>query len=208
MPQDHSLTLLVTDLVGILVFAISGGLAAVQRSFDIFGVVVLAVITGLGGGYIRDVSIGAVPPAALSDWRYLVAAIVGGIVVFFFHGAVSRLEISMTLFDAVGTALFAAAGAIKALDYGLSPLPAAFMGLVTGVGGGIMRDVLSGQVPHVLRPGQLYAIPAAAGSCVTAFGANLGMPHVTAEIAGAAVCAGWRLIAIRRNWQAPIPFAK
>ncbi len=202
------MTLLLTDLVGILVFAISGGFAAVQRSFDIFGVLVLAVITGLGGGFIRDISIGAVPPAALSDWRYLAAAILGGLLVFFFHGIVRKLDRALTLFDAVGTALFAAAGAIKALDYGLSPLPAALMGLVTGVGGGIMRDVLSGQVPFVLRPGQLYAIPAAAGSCVTAFGARLGMSHPGAEIAGAAICAAWRLIAIRRNWQAPTPASR
>ncbi|MEI5673885.1 MULTISPECIES: trimeric intracellular cation channel family protein [Nocardioides] len=197
-------TLVVLDLVGIFVFAISGALVAVRKDLDVFGVLVLAGTTGLGGGFLRDVLIDATPPAALADWRYLLVPLGAGLLVFRFHPTLGRLERTVNVFDAFGLALFCVAGALKALDYGLSPLPAALMGMVTGIGGGMLRDLLAGRVPVVFR-GELYAIPALAGAMVAVLGTRAELPEVLVTIAGASVCLVWRLLAIWRNWQAPMP---
>ena len=197
-------TVVTLDLVGIFVFAISGGLVAVRKDLDIFGVLVLAGTTGLGGGFLRDVLIGAAPPAALADWRYLMVPVGAGLLTFAFHPAVGRMERTIIVFDAFGLALFCVAGALKALDYGLGPVPAALMGMVTGIGGGMVRDVLAGRVPVIFR-GELYATPALAGAAVAVVGQQLGLPVVLLTVAGAGVCLTWRLLAIWRNWQAPMP---
>ena len=148
---DSSTTLIVLDLVGIFVFAIAGGLVAVRKGLDVFGVLVLAGTTGLGGGFLRDVLIGAAPPAALEDWRYLVVPVVAGLLAFLYHPALGRMERSINVLDAFGLGLFCVTGALKAMDYGLGPVPSALMGMVTGIGGGMIRDVLAGRVPAVFR---------------------------------------------------------
>ena len=205
MGSDQSLTLVVVDLVGIFVFAISGALVAVRKDLDVLGVLVLAATTGLGGGFIRDVLIGATPPAALADWRYLLVPVGGGLLTFFYHPTLGRMERLVDVFDALGLGLFVAAGASKAMDYGLGPLPATLMGLATGVGGGVVRDVLAGRVPIILRRGTLYAVPAAAGAAVAAFGLQAGLAQVLVTAVGFVVCAGWRLLAMWRQWEAPVP---
>ena len=197
--------LLTLDLVGIFVFAISGGLVAVRNQLDIVGVVVLAMATGLGGGVIRDVVIGAVPPPAVKDWWYLLVPVVGGLVTFWWHPAVGRLERVINVFDAFGLGLFCVAGALKAHEYGLGPVPAAALGMVTGVGGGIIRDLLVGRVPVIFRKGQLYAIPALAGAAVASTGAELGLAGELVVGPAAAVTIGWRLLALNRGWTAPVP---
>ena len=141
---DQATLLLVLDLAGIFVFALSGGLVAVRKHFDIFGVLVLAGVTGLGGGFLRDVLIGATPPAALADWRYLLVPVAAGLLTFVFHPAVGRAERVIIVFDAAGLGLFCVTGALKALHYGLGPVPAALLGMVTGIGGGMARDLLAG----------------------------------------------------------------
>jgi uncharacterized membrane protein YeiH len=199
-----SLTVVVLDLTGIFVFAISGALVAVRKELDVFGVLVLAGTTGLGGGFLRDVLIDATPPAALEDWRYLLVPVLAGLLTFVFHPAVGRMERQVNVFDAFGLALFCVTGALKALEYGLGPVPAALMGMVTGIGGGMARDVLTGRVPAVFR-GELYAIPALAGAGVAVLGDALAQPVALSALVGAAVCLGWRLLAIWRLWQAPLP---
>jgi uncharacterized membrane protein YeiH len=196
--------LVVLDLVGIFVFAISGALVGVRRGLDVFGVLVLAGVTGLGGGFVRDVLIGDVPPAALADWRYLTVPVAAGLITFVFHPAVGRVERLVTIFDAFGLALFCVTGALKALEYGLSPVPAALMGLVTAIGGGIARDLLANRVPEVFR-GELYAIPALAGSVVVVVLEGLGQRTLVVALAGAGVCLTWRLLALRLHWRAPMP---
>lgn len=196
-------TLVVLDLVGIGVFAISGALVAVRKDLDVFGVLVLAGTTGLGGGFLRDVLIGATPPAALADWRYLLVPIGAGLLTFVYHPALGRMERTVNVFDAFGLALFCVAGAAKALDHGLGPLPAALMGMVTGIGGGMIRDVLAGRVPVIFR-GELYAIPALAGALVTVLGVRADLPELLVTVVGAGVCLVWRLLAIWRRWQAPV----
>ncbi len=192
------------DLVGIFVFAISGALVAVRKQLDLFGVLVLAGTTGLGGGFLRDVLIGATPPAALADWRYLLVPVGGGLLTFAYHPALGRMERLVNVFDAFGLSLFCVAGALKALDYGLGPVPAALMGMLTGIGGGMLRDVLAGRVPMVFR-GELYATPALAGAAVVVLGDRADLPVVAMAVAGASVCLLWRLLAMSRGWRAPMP---
>jgi uncharacterized membrane protein YeiH len=197
--------LLVLDLVGITVFAVSGGLLAVRHRLDMVGVVVLGVVTGLGGGVIRDLLIGDVPPAGFADWRYLVTAMLAGLVTFWLHPTFERTIRLVNVFDAFGLGLFAVAGAAKASEYGLGPVQAALLGMVTGVGGGMIRDVLVGRVPVVLSPSELYALPAVIGATVVAVGLHLGVPALPLAIAGAALTITLRLLAIWRGWQGPIP---
>lgn len=197
--------LLTLDLVGIFVFAISGGLVAVRNQLDIVGVVVLAMATGLGGGVLRDVVIGAVPPPAVEDWRYLLMPVVAGLVTFTWHPAFGRVERVINVFDAFGLGLFCVAGALKAQEYGLGPVPSAALGMATGVGGGIVRDLLVGRVPVIFRYGELYAIPALAGAAIAATGAELGVAHGVIAAPAALVTIGWRLLAGWRGWRAPVP---
>jgi uncharacterized membrane protein YeiH len=201
---DPSVLITVLDLVGIFVFAISGGLVAVRKDLDIFGVLVLAGTTGLGGGFLRDVLIGALPPAALADWRYLIVPVSAGLVTFWFHPAIGRRERVINVFDAAGLALFCVTGAVKALAFGLGPVPAALMGMLTGIGGGILRDVLAGRVPIVLR-GELYATPALVGATIAVVGTEMGLAVGVVAVPAALVCLLWRLLALRRGWQAPRP---
>ena len=198
------MTFVVLDLAGIFVFAISGALVAVRKDLDVFGVLVLAGTTGLGGGFLRDVLIGATPPAALADWRYLLVPVAAGLLTFWFHSALGRMERQVNVFDAFGLALFCVTGAVKALEYGLGPVPAALMGMVTGIGGGMARDVLAGRVPSVFR-GELYATPALAGAAIAVVGVGLGFPVGLVAVLGGGVCLTWRLLAIWRHWQAPVP---
>lgn len=192
------------DLVGIFVFAMSGALVGVRKDVDVFGVMVLAGTTGLGGGFLRDVLIGATPPAALADWRYLLVPAAAGLLTFVYHPVVGRLERMVNVFDAFGLSLFCVTGATKALEYGLGPVPAALMGMLTGIGGGMLRDLLAGRVPVIFR-GELYATPALAGAAIAVVGTRQDLPVLAVAFAGASVCLVWRLLAMWRGWQAPMP---
>jgi uncharacterized membrane protein YeiH len=203
-PTVPPTALVVLDLLGILVFAISGGLVGVRKGLDVFGVLVLAGATGLGGGFVRDVLIDATPPAALADWRYLVVPVAAGLLTFFWHPVIGRQERLVGVFDAFGLALFCVTGALKALAYGLGPLPAALMGMVTAIGGGMLRDLLAGRVPVVFR-GELYATPALAGAAVAVLLDATALPLLVVAGAGAGLCLVWRLLAMWRNWSAPLP---
>ena len=205
MPEsEFAAPLVVLDLTGIFFFAVAGALVAVRKNLDLFAVIVLGGVTGLGGGFIRDVLIGASPPAALTDWRYLLVPVVAGLLTFAFHPVVGRLERVVTLFDAVGLAVFCVTGALKAVEMGLGPLPAALMGMVTGVGGGMIRDVLVGSVPVIFQ-GVLYATPALAGAAVAVLLDRTDVPVIIVAAAGFATCLVWRLLALVRGWSAPLP---
>ena len=203
-PTEFAALLVVLDLVGIFVFSVTGALVAVRKNLDLFAATVLAGVTGLGGGLLRDVLIGATPPAALADWRYLLVPLAAGLLTFAFHPVLGRLERVVTVFDAFGLALFCVTGALKAVDYGLGPLPAALLGMVTGIGGGIIRDVLAGRVP-VIFEGVLYATPALAGAAVAVLLDRTDLPLAVVAAAGFSTCLGWRLLALVRGWRAPLP---
>jgi uncharacterized membrane protein YeiH len=200
--EGPGLLLVALDMAGVFVFAISGGLVGVRKGLDLFGVLVLAGATGLGGGFLRDVLIGAVPPAALADWWYLVVPVAAGLATFWFHPALGRMERLVTVFDAAGLGLFCVVGALKALDYGLGPVPAALMGALSAVGGGMIRDLLAGRVPVVLRS-ELYATPALVGAAVAVAGQTVGAATWAAAIPAAVLCTTWRLVAVWRGWHAP-----
>ncbi|GAO01404.1 trimeric intracellular cation channel family protein [Anaeromyxobacter sp. PSR-1] len=191
------------DLGGTFVFALSGAAAAVKHRLDVFGALVLSLVAASSGGIIRDVLIGAVPPAALADWRYLAISLLAGVVVLAAHASVDRLRNPVQLFDAAGLALFAVAGTHKALVYHLGPLPAALLGTLTGIGGGVVRDLLVAEVPTVLRA-EIYAVAALAGATMVVVGSWLGVPSSVATTTGALLCFGLRFMALRRGWRLPV----
>ncbi|WP_235834640.1 trimeric intracellular cation channel family protein [Actinomadura logoneensis] len=194
----------VLDLVGIFVFAVSGALAAVQKRLDVVGMVVLAEITALGGGILRDLVIGAVPPVAFTSVSYVVVPLLASALVFFWHPHFTRIMPAVMLFDAAGLGLFCVTGAIKALDYHLSPLHAVLLGVITAVGGGILRDMMSGQIPSVLYDRQLYALPALVGATVATALWQQPQLHGVFVSAGSALLAfGLRVAAMRWNWRTP-----
>ena len=191
------------DLGGTFVFAISGAVAAVNRRLDIFGIVVLSFVAGNFGGIGRDLLIGAVPPAALTDGRYLLVSVLAGIITFFLYAGVDRLRTPVLLFDAAGLSFFAVAGAQKAIQFGLNPVMSALLGMLTGIGGGMTRDVLLAEIPQVLRS-DLYAVAALAGASIVVIGDMLGLSYGVSALAGGALCFGLRFMAIRHGWHLPI----
>jgi uncharacterized membrane protein YeiH len=193
----------ILDLGGTFVFAISGAVAAVNRRLDIFGILVLSFATGNFGGITRDLLIGAVPPAALTDGRYLLVSVLAGLITFFWYAGVDRLRSPVLLFDAVGLSFFAVAGAQKAIVFGLSPVMSALLGMLTGIGGGITRDVLLAEIPQVLRS-DLYAVAALAGASIVVIGGVLGLSYGISALAGGALCFGLRFMAIRYGWHLPV----
>ena len=209
IPEPHAALelqrslVLVLDLCGTFAFAVSGATAAVRRRLDIFGVLVVSFAASTFGGISRDLLIGATPPAAIQDWRYLAVAIAAGVITFFWSQLVERLRNPVRLLDAVGLAFFAVAGTEKALAFGLSPLMAALMGMLTGIVGGIARDVLVADVPVVLRA-ELYAVAALVGAGIVVGGHLLGLPVVATAVAGGLACFALRLLALRRGWRLPV----
>lgn len=194
--------LLVLDIVGIAVFAVSGALAAVDKKLDIFGVIFLAVATALGGGFIRDALLGATPAAALTDWRYLATPALAGLIVFYVHPSVARWSRLFLLVDAAGLGLFAVAGTRKAIDFGVGPLGSSAIGILTAIGGGIIRDILVREIPHVLHR-EIYATAALLATVVVVIGDRLSLNDVA--VAAGAICVAFSLRVVSRwkNWAAP-----
>lgn len=196
----------VLELLGVFVGALSGGLAAVRKGFDIFGIVVLAWVAGLGGGILRDVLIGAIPPVGISQWEFVVTACVAGLVTWAAHPGLGRLRRFVLVLDAGALALFTVVGTVKALEYGTGATAAVCAGVITGVGGGVLRDLLTGEVPVVLHQRQLYAIPSVLGAVLVAVLWHAGQLTVATEVVAVAVVLGTRLIALRFRLQAPGPW--
>jgi uncharacterized membrane protein YeiH len=198
---------LLLDLAGTFVFALAGATAGIRRGLDIFGVLVLSFAAACSGGIARDVLIGATPPAAFMDWRYLAASLAAGLIAFQWHDRIERLAHPVRLFDAAGLALFAVAGAQKALAYDLGAVMAALLGMLTGIGGGVARDLLLAQIPVVLRS-ELYAVAALAGAAIVVAGDRLSLSPVATAVTGAALCFALRVAAIYRNWHLPKAFVQ
>jgi uncharacterized membrane protein YeiH len=196
--------LLILDLAGTAVFAISGAAVGVKHRLDVFGVCVLAFVAGNAGGMLRDLLIGAVPPAALVGWQYVLASLTAGLLTFVWHPRLERLSTPILIFDAAGLGLFSVSGTQKALAFGANPLVAALLGMVTGIGGGMLRDVLVREIPTVLRK-DLYALAALAGAGFVIAAPRLHLPPAAAAAGGAALCFAVRLAAIRRGWGLPTP---
>lgn len=191
------------DFAGTFVFALSGATAGVRRRLDLFGVLVLSFAAAAAGGILRDVLIGALPPVAIRDWAYPVIAGVAALIVFFQYPLIERLKHPVQLFDAAGLALFAVLGTQKALMFGMNPLAAAMLGVLSGIGGGMVRDIMLAGIPTVLRA-EVYAVAALAGAAVVVAGELLGVPPHISMIAGGLLCFVLRVLAIRLNWQIAI----
>jgi uncharacterized membrane protein YeiH len=193
----------VFDLAGTLVFALEGAMRAIRGELDFLGLLVLAFVTAVGGGIIRDLLIGATPPAAIRDWRYLGIAILGAVAVSLGYQWVQRIpEQLMITLDAAGLGLFAVAGVEKALDYKMHPVMAVVMGGITGVGGGTIRDLLLAEVPSVLRK-DVYASGALAGGIVMVLLLKVKLPRAVAMMGGGVACFVLRMVAVAHHWNLP-----
>jgi uncharacterized membrane protein YeiH len=199
----QDVVLLAVDLVGTFVFAVEGALAGIRGDLDLLGLLVVSFVTALGGGTVRDLLIGAVPPNSIRDWRYGATAFAGGGAVFCFYQSFQHVpqQLLITL-DAAGLALFAMAGAAKALEFGINPMIAVLMGVLTGVGGGTIRDVLLTRVPGILNT-DIYASAALAGSAVMVIGLALKVPRTIAMTVGGMCCFVLRMVAVARHWNLP-----
>jgi uncharacterized membrane protein YeiH len=201
LPGFDPMLLLVLNLAGTFAFGLSGGMAGVRERLDLFGVAVLAVVVGLAGGITRDLLIG-VPPETFRDWRYLAVAGAAGFVTFLAHPFLSRIRRPIDVLDGAGLAVFCVTGASTALDHGLAAAPAVILGAITGIGGGILRDILVRQTPVVLREG-LYAIPALIGAAIVVGAAHAGVHGPAAPIIGATICFVIRLAGLTLGLNIP-----
>jgi uncharacterized membrane protein YeiH len=193
--------LLVLNLVGTFVFGLSGGLAAVRARLDLFGVVVLAFAVGLAGGITRDLLIG-IPPTTFRDWRYLAVAGGAGLVTFLASTTLRRYGRPIDILDAGGLSLFCVTGAASALAHRVGAPEAVILGAITGIGGGILRDIFVREIPVVLREG-LYAIPALLGATVVVVAWESGTRGLAFPIMGATVCFAIRLVGLYRDIDIP-----
>lgn len=190
------------DLAGSFAFALSGGTRAVERRFDLFGIVFLAFVAANTGGIVRDLLIGAVPPAAIAVWHYAAVATAAGLLASQARGLIARIAAPVAVFDAVGLGFFAVVGTRKALEAGLNPVMAALLGMLTAIGGGIGRDVLTAEPPMVLLK-EIYAVAALLGGLVVVAGELAGWPGPVSATIGATLATGLRLLAMRFDWNLP-----
>ncbi len=197
---------LALNLAGTFAFGISGGILGVRKRMDLFGVLVLSVTTGLGGGIMRDLLLGHVPPATLADWRYPAAASLAGLIVFTRYARVVHHPRFITSFDALGLGIFTVTGTSIALDAGLSPAPAALLGILTGVGGGILRDMLAAEVPLILRS-EIYAVASLLGATIIIITSLTGLLGLPAQILAVIATFLLRIISVRRGWKIPVATA-
>jgi uncharacterized membrane protein YeiH len=196
-------SLLVADLIGVAVFAASGASAAIAKRFDLFGVAFVGFVAALGGGILRDLVIDAVPPLAFADWRYAITATIASLAVFWFHPLVSRLRRTVLVLDAAGLGLFTVTGTLKALNVGVPPVGACLIGMLTGIGGGLARDLLTGDIPVVLQR-DIYAVVALGGAVTVVILERVGAADPVLLAAAAVLMTAVRLIALRRRWSAPV----
>lgn len=195
---------LLLDLSGTFVFALSGALLAVRKDLDIVGIIALAVTTGMGGGIVRDVLLGRTPPNALEEEWYLVVASLAALVVFFGYARIEQFTTPLYRLDALGLGLFAVSGTLISLDAERSIVQSVLLGVITGVGGGVIRDLMVREIPIVFRR-DIYALAALVGAATFAAGDHLGASQLIASAAGVTATVALRLLSIRYDWHAPRP---
>ncbi|HXU22525.1 MAG TPA: trimeric intracellular cation channel family protein [Tepidiformaceae bacterium] len=196
--------LIILELTGTFVFGLNGALTAMEaEQLDLVGVVVLGMMTALGGGIVRDMLLGALPPATFRDWRYLAVALGSAAVAFLARRYLTRAMRSINLFDAAGLSLFCVTGTTVAFAHGLGPFQSTILGAITAVGGGTIRDVMIPRAPTVLTSG-LYAVPALVGAAIVAVALDVGIYSIAVALAAAFVCFAIRLAGLRYNLNVPI----
>jgi uncharacterized membrane protein YeiH len=196
--------LLAAELVGVGFFAASGASAAVAKRLDLFGVVFVGGVAALGGGVVRDILIGAIPPFAFTHWPYLAVAVGAALLLFWLHPAFNRLRRTVILLDAAGLGLFTVTGTLKALDAHVPALGACVIGMISAIGGGLGRDLLTGEIPFVLRR-EIYAVASLLGAFLVALFVHLHLDRgILIGITAVAIFVV-RVLAVRRKWDAPVP---
>ncbi|MBM7277163.1 trimeric intracellular cation channel family protein [Gordonia rubripertincta] len=194
----------VLNFAGVAVFAASGAMVGVRKDFDMWGIVTVGVLTGVGGGVLRDVLLGINPPTSVEDYGNALTATIASLLVFAFHPAFTKLHKSILVLDAFGMGLFAATGASIAVDVGVSSFAATAVGLMTAIGGGVLRDVISNEIPLLLQPADLYAIPALIGATVVAVGSyHTPVPQWVWLTVGSILATGLRLLSLKFGWRLP-----
>lgn len=194
----------ILELAGTFAFAISGAVAARDRGLDWFGVIVIAFAVACGGGVLRDLCIGAVPPAGLTDWRYLAVAMAATLMTIAANSLVVRLAHPVTLFDSMGLGLFAVTGAQKAMNFGHNAEVAVLLGVVAAVGGGVMRDVLLNRVPVILQR-EIYASAALVAALIEVAGERMGWLSSGRTWTALMACFALRYLSLRYKWNLPRP---
>lgn len=195
--------ILILNLVGTFAFGLTGGILGVRKKMDLFGVLVLSVATGLGGGVMRDLILGRVPPTTVVDWRYLAASGIAGLLVFFDFRQIARWNRFVTAFDAAGLAIFTVTGTTIALAAGLGPVPSSLLGMLTGIGGGALRDILAAEVPLVLRS-EVYAVASLLGAIIITLANSAQVLGPPVEILAALATFTLRMVSVWRGWKIPI----
>jgi uncharacterized membrane protein YeiH len=193
----------ILNYAGIAVFACSGALVGVRKDFDLWGILTMGAATGVGGGIVRDLLLGITPPTSVEHWPNLTIALIAGLITFFFHPAFRALFPAILVLDAIGMGVFAVSGALLALDRDSSAMAAVLVGITTAVGGGVIRDVLAGEVPLLLRPADLYAVPAMCGALAVVFVDGVGLSEWTGLVTGAVLATSLRVASLRYNWRLP-----
>ena len=193
---------LLFDLLGVFFFGVSGSLLAARRGFDIIGSLLLAGLTGIGGGIVRDVILGVVPTAFENPY-YFMPPILAALLVYFVAPGVQRLKRPLLVFDAAGLALFCTAGTIKALEAGMNPFAATLLGVTTAVGGGLLRDVVANKTPSIFDPRDMYAVPAMLGAGLIATLWVAGISGWAWELGVAAVVFSLRVLSLKFRWHVP-----
>lgn len=194
--------ILVLDLCGTFVFALSGGKAAKNHDLDLFGVLVLSFAAATAGGITRDLMLGITPPASIADPRYIAVSIVAGLIIFTRHSFCDSFRSPVQILDAVGLGTFAVAGTMKALEFRLEPVAAILLGVLSGIGGGVLRDVLVNEIPSVLR-GELYAVAALVAAVIVVIGHVVDAPAGITAVLASITCVALRLLAMRNGWNLP-----
>jgi uncharacterized membrane protein YeiH len=188
----------------VAVFAASGASAGVVKRLDLFGVVFVGAVAALGGGIVRDLLLGAVPPYALTHWVYLVVAVLAAILLFWLHPQFNRLRRTVLVLDAAGLGLFTVTGTLKALDARVPALGACVVGMITAIGGGLGRDLLTGEIPIVLRR-EIYAVASLLGAGTVAVAVHFHAQRPPLIAGTALLVFVVRIVALRGRWQAPTP---
>ncbi|MDH3008620.1 MULTISPECIES: trimeric intracellular cation channel family protein [Gordonia] len=194
----------ILNFAGVAVFAASGAMVGVRKDFDMWGIVTVGVLTGAGGGVLRDVLLGITPPSSIENFGNVLTGTIASLLVFAFHPAFTKLRRSILVLDAFGMGLFAATGASIAVEVGASAFAATAVGLLTAVGGGVLRDVISNEIPLLLQPADLYAVPALLGATVVAVGSyHTPVPDWVWLIVGSILATGLRLLGLKFGWRLP-----
>jgi len=200
--MEHTLLVLV-DLLGTFAFAVSGAAAAREKQLDLFGVYAIAFMTACGGGIVRDLCLGTVPPVGISDWRYIACSAAAATMTIWASRWVERLKHPVTFFDSLGLGFFAVVGAHKALSQGANMEAAIVLGTVTAIGGGVMRDVLLTRVPVILAK-EIYAVAAIVAAVIQVVAQVNGWSIGVTPWFAAGVCFVIRFLALRYSWGLPV----